>query len=121
MQLYISSRISVSGMESEKFAVNVGIHQGSGLSFLFCIIVLEALSIDFRTGMPWKLLYADGLIIIAVGLENAKEKFRMWRECLESRGLRVKLSKMEMISKCRQCASDKKWSLAIFSMQEGCV
>ena len=34
----------------------VGVHQGSVLSPLLFIMVLEVLSIEFRTGCPWELL-----------------------------------------------------------------
>ena len=32
---------------------------------LLFIIILEALSTEFRTGVPWELLYADDLFLIA--------------------------------------------------------
>ena len=38
--------------ESEEFEVKVGVHQGSVLSPLLFIIVMEALSRKFRTGLP---------------------------------------------------------------------
>ena len=41
------------------------IYQGSVLSPLLFILVLEALSREFRTGVPWELLYADDLVVIA--------------------------------------------------------
>ena len=50
-----------SGQYSEEFGVGVGVHQGSVLSPLLFILVLEALSHEFRTGVPWELLYADDL------------------------------------------------------------
>ena len=59
------SRVRVNGQCSEDFGVQVGVHQGSVLSPLLFILVLEALSREFRTGVPWELLYADDLIIIA--------------------------------------------------------
>ena len=46
-----------------KVEVKVGIHKGSVLSPLLFIIVLEALSREFRAGVPWEDLYADDLII----------------------------------------------------------
>jgi hypothetical protein len=44
---------------SKEFEVKVGVHQGSVLSPLLFIIVLEALSQKFRGGLPMELLYAD--------------------------------------------------------------
>ena len=55
---------------SEEFGVGVGVHQGSVLSPLLFIIVLEALSRDFHTGCPWELLYADDLMISAGSKEE---------------------------------------------------
>ena len=51
--------------ESAEFAVKVGVHQGSVLSPLLFIIILEALSRKFRIGLPWKLFYADDLALLA--------------------------------------------------------
>ena len=42
--------------ESNAFNVRVGVHQGSVLSPLLFIIVLEALSMKFREGLPMELL-----------------------------------------------------------------
>ena len=55
---------------SEEFEVKVGVHQGSVLSLLLFIIVLEALSREFRCGVPWEDLYADDLVIIAESMEE---------------------------------------------------
>ena len=55
----VRSRVRVGDGYSEEFGVGVGVHQGSVLSPLLFIIVLEALSREFRTGCPWELLYAD--------------------------------------------------------------
>ena len=47
------SRVSVGEGDSEEFEVKVGVHQGFLLSLLLFIIVLEALSREFRCGVPW--------------------------------------------------------------------
>ena len=60
--------------ESKGFRVKVGVHQGSVLSPLLFVIVLEALSREFRTGLPMELLYADDLVLMAETLELLKEK-----------------------------------------------
>ena len=63
------SRVRVAEGYSEEFEVKVGVHQGSVLSPVLFIIVLEALSREFRSGVPWEDLYADDLVIIAESLE----------------------------------------------------
>lgn len=57
--------------------------------------MFEALSRDFRIRMPWELLHADDLFLIADSQENEKE-FRR-REGTESRGLRINLSKTKVM------------------------
>jgi len=47
------------------FEVEVVMHQGSALSPLLFVIVMEALSREFRVALPWELLYAVDLVVIA--------------------------------------------------------
>ena len=46
------SLLRVNGQYSSEFEVGVGVYQGSVLSPLLFILVLEALSREFRTGLP---------------------------------------------------------------------
>ena len=77
--------------------MGVGVHQGSVLSPLLFIIVLEALSREFRTGVPWELLYADDLVVIADSLEECIAKLRMWKRGMEEKGLRVNMKKTKVM------------------------
>ena len=47
------------------FEVKVGMHQGSALSLLLFVIVMEAISREFRVALPRELLYADDMAVIA--------------------------------------------------------
>ena len=47
------------------FEVKVSMHQGSALSSLLFVMVVEALSREFRIALPRGLLYADDLVVIA--------------------------------------------------------
>ena len=66
----------VNNTYSDEFGVKVGVHQGSVLSPLLFVIVLEALSREFRTGTPRELLYADDLVISAETEEGLKMKLK---------------------------------------------
>ena len=48
--------------DSKAFDVKVGLHQGSVLSPLLFVIVMEMISRELRAGLPLELLYADDLI-----------------------------------------------------------
>ena len=71
---------SYSGSVSEWFGVNVGVHQGSVLSPLLFIVVMEAVTHNVREGLPWEMLYADDLVLVRKCEEELKEKLRKWNE-----------------------------------------
>jgi len=45
-------------------------NQGSALSPLLFVIVIEDISREFRVALPWELLYADDLVVIAESEED---------------------------------------------------
>ena len=47
--------------DSKAFIVKVGLHQGSILSPLLFVIVMEMISRELQAGLPLELLYADDL------------------------------------------------------------
>ena len=65
--MYIGAKTVVRTVygNSKSFEVKVGMHQCSGLSPLLFVIVMEAISREFRVALPWELLYADELAVIA--------------------------------------------------------
>ena len=67
MSMYIGAKTVVRTVygNSKGFEVKVGMHQRSGLSPLLFVIVMEAMSREFRVALPWELLYADDLAVIA--------------------------------------------------------
>ena len=77
--------------------MKVGVHQGSVLSPLLFIIVLEALSREFRVGVPWEMLYADDLVIVARTLEELDERYSTWKNSMESKGLRINQGKTKVM------------------------
>ena len=78
-------------------------HQGSALSPLLFVIVMEAISREFRVALPWELLYADDLVVITESEEDLIKRLNEWKNNVENRGMRVNMNKTEvMISGERQ-------------------
>ena len=96
--MYVNARshVRVNGSYSDLFDVKFGAH-GSVLSPLLFIIVLEALSSEFRTSFPWELLYADDLVIIATSLEELLQKLELWKNEMEAQGLQVNMPKTKIM------------------------
>ena len=91
-------------------------HQGSGLSPLLFVIVMEAISREFRIALPWELVYADDLAVIA----ETEEELRLneWKDNVESKGMRVDMNKTKvMISGERQMVRQKavRWLCGVCS------
>ena len=97
MYANVQSHVRVGEGYSEEFEVKVGVHQGSVLSPLLFIIVLEALSQEFCSGIPWEDLYADDLVIIAESLEECVRRLLAWKEAMEKKGLRVNAGKTKIM------------------------
>ena len=74
MYEFRNSGVTVNNTFCNKFNIKVGIHWGSVLSPLLFIMVLEALSREFKSCLPWEILYADDLTIIAESLLELEER-----------------------------------------------
>ena len=57
----VTTAVKMKDGENDSFEVKVGLHQGSMLSPLGFITVVQALSSEFCVGLPWELFYADDL------------------------------------------------------------
>ena len=91
------NEVRVINTYSDEFRAKVGVHQGSILSPLLLIIVLEALSCEFYTGTLWELLYADDLVIIAETEDELRMKLIKRKTNLELKGLTVNMRKTKII------------------------
>ena len=78
---------------TESFEVKVGRHQGSALSPLLFIIVMDVISKEVGRGTPHAMLFADDLVLCENTREEAEEQLELWRNAIENKGLRVSRSK----------------------------
>ena len=68
-------------------------HQGSALSPLLFVIIMEAISREFRVALPCELLYADDLAVIAETEQELIKRLNDWKDNVESKSMRVDMNK----------------------------
>jgi len=57
----------------------------------------EAISREFRVALPWELLYADDLAVIAETEEELIKRLNEWKDNVESKGTRVNMNKTKVM------------------------
>ena len=77
--------------------MGVGVHQDSVLNLLLFILVLEMLSLDLLTGVPWELPCGDDLVLITDTQEECISKLKVWKAGMESKGLHVNMKKTKFL------------------------
>ena len=82
---------------TESFEVKVGLHQGSALSPLLFITVMDVISKEVGRGPPHAMLFADDLVLCESTREEAEEQLEVWRIAIENKGLRVSRKKTEYL------------------------
>jgi len=55
-------------------------HQGSALSRLLFVIVMEALSREYRVALSSELLYTDDLVVIAETEDDLTKRLNGWKD-----------------------------------------
>jgi len=83
---------------------------------------MEAISREFRVALPWELLYADDLAVIAETEEELIKRLNEWKDNVESKGMRVNMNITKvMISGERQMVRQKaaRWPCPVCSKGVG--
>jgi len=77
-------------------------HHGSALSPLLFVIVIEAVSREFRVALPWGLFYADDLVVIAETEDDPVKRLNEWKDFVENGGMRVNMNKTKVVGNGRR-------------------
>ena len=75
------------------------------MSPLLFNLVMEEAAKECRRGVPWDMLYADDLVLSAESKEEVLEQFNRWISAMESKGLKVNLSKTKILVTGKECES----------------
>jgi len=95
MSMYTGAKTVVRTVygNSNSVKVKVDMREGSALSPLLFVIVMEALCRQFRVAFSWELLYADELVVIAETEDDLIKRLNEWKDNLENRGMVVNINK----------------------------
>jgi len=58
---------------------------------------VEAVSREVRVALPWKVLYADDLVVISETEEDLIKRLNEWKDNVENRGMRVNMNKAKVM------------------------
>uniref|UniRef100_A0A914VIK5 Reverse transcriptase domain-containing protein n=1 Tax=Plectus sambesii TaxID=2011161 RepID=A0A914VIK5_9BILA len=78
---------SASGL-SQPFPITIGVHQGSALSLLLFVIVMDVTTLDLQKPVPWTLLYAEDVFLASDDREELQRQVQAWKDRLAHFGLR---------------------------------
>lgn len=87
---------------SKDFPIRVGVHQGSALSPLLFVTVMDAVTRDLQKPVPWTLLYADDVVLFSRTREDLEGDVRRWKNKLAEFGMRLNVKKTEYMESGEQ-------------------
>jgi hypothetical protein len=92
------SRVQAAAGTSKDFQITVGVHQGSALSPLLFILVMDAITRDLHQQPPWTLLYADDVMLASNNKADLQSQVQAWSNQLARFGLRLNVKKTEYMT-----------------------
>uniref|UniRef100_A0A914VFU1 Reverse transcriptase domain-containing protein n=1 Tax=Plectus sambesii TaxID=2011161 RepID=A0A914VFU1_9BILA len=92
------SHVQAAAGTSKDFRITVGVHQGSVLSPLLFIIIMDVITRDLHQQPPWTLLYADDVMLAATNKADLQHQVQAWSDRLARFGLRLNVKKTEYMT-----------------------
>ena len=77
--------------------MKVGLHQGSALTPLLFITLMDVISKEVGRGPSHAMLFADDLVLCESTREEAEEQLEVWRNAIENKELRVSRKQTEYL------------------------
>ncbi|KHJ40551.1 hypothetical protein D918_09387 [Trichuris suis] len=90
-----TSRVSTSTRGTQTFPNTVGVHQGSAVSPLLLITVIDTVTRDLQTQYLHAILYVGNGVLMAESREELEEKVITWKDRVTLYGLKPNIRKTE--------------------------
>ena len=79
------------------FSIKVDPLQGSALGPFLFVLMMDTISMEFRGELPWELLLADDLVVIAERREKLHKYLLTWQKTMAKQGMKVNTDKTEIM------------------------
>ena len=93
MYTVCKTSVMTSAGKTKGMEIEVGLHQGSAISPLLFMIIIDVIKEENEKGTPWPMLFADDLVLCDPDREMMKVILEICRECTEKNGLIVSRAK----------------------------
>nr|GEV33122.1 hypothetical protein [Tanacetum cinerariifolium] len=91
------TRVRTTVGNTDFFPVKVGVHQGSAISPYLFTLILDELSTGIQEDIPWCMIFAHDIVLIAESAKGLNNRFESWRKALEDNSLLVSREKTEYL------------------------
>ncbi|VDO85129.1 unnamed protein product [Heligmosomoides polygyrus] len=91
-------RVRAPAGTSMEFPISVGVHQGSALSPLLFVVVMDPISRDLQNATPWTLLCADDVMLACEDKTELERQAQAWCDRLALFGLKLNVKKTEYLT-----------------------
>ena len=82
--------------ETNDFPITIGLHQGSTLNPYLFALIIDELTRHMQDMVPWCMLFADDIVLVAETKVEVNAKLELWREALKSKGLKISWKKLNI-------------------------
>ncbi|GJX06084.1 retrovirus-related pol polyprotein LINE-1 [Tanacetum coccineum] len=91
------TRVRSSVGNTEFFSVEVGLHQGSAISPYLFALILDELSRGIQENIPWRMVFADDIMLVTESADGLNLRLESWRKALEYNSLWISREKTEYL------------------------
>jgi hypothetical protein len=95
----VVTSVRTSDRDTDDFPINVGLHQGSVLAPYLFALVMDEVTRNIQSDIPWCMFFADDVVLVDENRTGVNQKLDLWRRTLEAKGFRLSKYKTEYM-KC---------------------